>query len=108
MAIGCSRARPQTPVSRPSSVDASERTRPAYEALGSGHLLRAVADGGRYVTLEDGSRWEIHPRDRFRTVEWEPNESISVRTTRGEDGYAYEIVNTTDDDGALARLIASR
>ena len=77
-----------------------------YAALGSGHLLRAVAGNGRYVTLEDGSRWEIHPRDRFRTIDWEADSGISVRTTRGEDGYAYEIVNTTDDDGALARLIS--
>ena len=79
---------------------------PSYDALGSGHLLRAVSDNGRYVTLEDGSRWEIHPRDRFRTIDWEPDAGVAVRTTRAEDGYAYEIVNTTDDDGALAKLVA--
>ena len=95
------RPQTQTPgVSRPAAG--------TYEALGSGHLLRAVADDGRYLTLDDGSRWEIHPRDRFRTVEWEPDCGISVRTTRSEDGFGYEIVNTTSDDGAMARRVPPR
>ena len=76
-----------------------------YDALGSGHLLREVAENGRFITLEDGSRWEIHPRDRFQTTDWEPDSGISVRTTRIDDGYAYEIVNTSVDEGALARRI---
>jgi len=92
----------------PRPADASRPAAPAearYDAPGSGHRLRAVAEDGRYLTLEDGSRWEIHPRDRFRTVDWEPDAGISVRTTRADDGYGYEIVNTTEDDGALARYI---
>jgi hypothetical protein len=91
----------------PHPADVSRPAAPAssYDAPGSGHLLRAVAEGGRFLTLEDGSRWEIHPRDRFKTIEWEPDESISVRTTQTDDGYGYEIVNNTTDDGALARWI---
>ena len=77
-------------------------------ALGSGHLLREVTPDGRYVILEDGSRWEIHPRDRFQTVDWEPDASIAVRTTRSEDGFAFEVVNTTTDEGALAKFVPSR
>lgn len=94
----------------PARVRVPDATVPArtYDALGSGHLLRTVSDDGRYVTLEDGSRWEIHPRDRFRTIEWEPDAGVAVRTTRAEDGYGYEIVNTSDDDGALARPVSLR
>ena len=80
-------------------------TAPTYAALGGGHLLRAITDAGRFVTLEDGSRWEIHPRDRFQTEDWEPEANLTVRTTRAEDGYGYEIVNTQADEGALARLL---
>ena|SRR5579864_3325405 len=79
-----------------------------YSALGSGHLLRQVAPDGRYVVLEDGSTWEIHPRDRFQTADWEQNASIAVRTTRSEDGFGFEIVNTQTDEGALARLAPGR
>src|SRR5262249_10180050 len=58
-------------------VKRSERERaessrgPAYAGLGGGHVLRAVTDGGRFVTLEDGSRWEIAARDQYQTAEWE-------------------------------------
>lgn len=79
-----------------------------YNALGGGHRLREVTRDGRYVTLEDGSRWEIHPRDRFQTEDWETDTSLTVRTTRAEDGYGYEIVNTQTDEGALARFVPRR
>ena len=92
---------------RPASVSPPAAPASAqYDAPGSGHLLRAVAENGRFLTLEDGSRWEIHPRDRFRTAEWEPDSSISVRTTRPDDGYSYEIVNTSVDDSAPGRLVS--
>jgi hypothetical protein len=79
-----------------------------YAALGSGHLLREVSADGRYLMLEDGSRWEIHPRDRFQTVDWERDASISVRTTRPEDGFDHEIVNTQVDEGVLAKFVPKR
>ena len=112
MLFAACHARRQAADARPPDVrlktDAtSNRAAPSpYNALGSGHLLRAVAENGRYVTLEDGSRWEIHPRDRFRTIDWEPEAGISVRTTRPDEEFGYEIVNTTIDDGALARPLA--
>jgi hypothetical protein len=98
---GCARARPPAAVSAP----AGSAQTPAYTALGGGHLLRSVSEDGRYVTLEDGSVWEIEPSVRFQTAEWQPQAPISVRTGRGVDGYTYEVVNTQDDEGAMARFI---
>jgi hypothetical protein len=80
--------------------------RPArYSALGAGHLLRDVSSDGRFITLEDGSRWEVIPRDQFTSVEWQPPAAMAVRTTRGEDGFDYEVVNTNDDEGVLAKFL---
>ena len=79
-----------------------------YAALGSGHVLREVTPDGRYVTLEDGSRWEVHPRDRFQTADWEISANMAVRTTRAEDAYEYELVNTQADEGVLARFAPRR
>jgi hypothetical protein len=82
---------------------------PVYTALGGGHLVRAVTDKGRYVTLEDGSRWEISPRDQYQTVDWELLASVSVRTLpREEAGFVYELINTSVDEGAVANYISSR
>ncbi|MBI3400909.1 MAG: hypothetical protein HY048_05765 [Acidobacteria bacterium] len=101
---GCVRARPTAaPVRTPAAVAA-----PAYAALGGGHLLRAVTDEGRYLTLEDGSVWEVEPGVRFQTAEWQLDAPITVRTGRGENGYTYEVVNTQDDEGAMAKYVARR
>ena len=79
-----------------------------YTGLGGGHLIETVSPDGRYVTLEDRSRWEIHPRERFQTAEWQPLAGATVRNTPGEDGYLYTIVNTDDDEGALAKYLGRR
>jgi hypothetical protein len=101
---GCAAVRP---TARPVGA-APPAAAPAYAAFGGGHLLRSVSDEGRYVTLEDGSVWEIEPSVRFQTAEWQPQAPITVRTGRGEDGYTYEIVNTQDDEGAMAKYVARR
>jgi hypothetical protein len=77
-----------------------------YDALGGGHVIKDVSADGRYVTLEDRSRWEIHPLARFQTAEWQPPAGATVRNARAEDGYAYQIVNTDEDEGVLALCLA--
>jgi hypothetical protein len=89
--------------------EAPSAPKPAYSALGGGHVVRAVSDEGRYVTLEDGSKWEIEPGTRFQTVDWEPSANVTVRPASREDaGFGYELINTSTDEGALANLVSSR
>ena len=74
-----------------------------YSAVGSGHFIKAVGADGQSVTLEDGSVWEIDTRSWFFTAEWQPLERISIRRAASENGFNYEIDNTDQDNGALAR-----
>ena len=84
---------------------AAART-PAYTALGGGHIVRAVSADGRYVTLEDGSRWEVAPKDRYQTAEWDVSAAVTVRTLPGEEnGFGYELTNTSTDEGAIANYV---
>ncbi len=76
-----------------------------YGGVGSGHFVRAVTEDGQFVTLEDASRWEIEPRDRFRTAEWQADEGVSVRRARTETAFDFELDNTDRDDGAFARYL---
>jgi hypothetical protein len=90
-------------------TEAPAAQKKAYSALGGGHVVRAVSDAGRYVTLEDGSRWEIDAWARYLTVEWESSANVTVRPASREDaGFGYELINTNTDDGALANLVSSR
>jgi hypothetical protein len=79
-----------------------------YSAVGPGHYIRTVTDEGQFVTLEDASRWEIDPRVRFRSVEWQADEVITVRRGEPEDGFRYELDNIDRDNGVLATYLPRR
>ena len=44
-----------------------------------GFVVQGVEDGGRYVILEDGSRWEVEISDRATTASWRPDDFVTVR-----------------------------
>jgi hypothetical protein len=103
-AAGAAACRRQPPNTAPAPAPARAAA-PAYTAFGSGHLLREVTEHGRYITLEDGSRWEVKPSDQFQSVDWQPEASMTVRVARGENGFNYELLNTTDDEGVMVKFI---
>jgi hypothetical protein len=111
LASGCAAA--HKPALEPANKPASEPARrtalqPAYAAVGPGHFIRAVNDDGQYVTLEDGSVWEIEPSRRFETADWEVQAAVTVRRANGAGVFTYELDNTGDDEGALARYVPPR
>ena len=65
-------------------------------------------DDGRYVTLEDGSVWEIEPSVRFQTADWQLQAAVTVRRATPDGPFTYELDNTQDDEGALARYVPPR
>jgi hypothetical protein len=108
LASGCAATR--KPALEPANSQAAEPARkpalqPAYAAVGPGHFIRAVNDDGQYVTLEDGSVWEIEPSRRFETADWQAQAPVTVRRANGAGVFTYELDNTGDDEGALARYV---
>src|SRR5438309_1978292 len=106
LASGCSATHKPAlaPANRPAAEPAGKPAlQPAYAALGGGHFIRSVSDDGRYVTLEDGSVWEIEPSVRFQTVDWQLQAAVTVRRANADGPFTYELDNTQDDEGALAR-----
>jgi hypothetical protein len=103
LASGCAATHKR--VLEPANKPAAE---PAYSALGGGHFVRAVNDDGQYVTLEDGSVWEIEPSVRFQTVDWQLQAAVTVRRATADGSFTYELDNTQEDEGALARYVPPR
>ena len=58
-----------------------------YTGVGPGHYIRTVSPDGEYITLEDRSNWQIDPRVRFTSKEWQPDAGISVRRAEPDNGY---------------------
>ena len=78
----------------------------SYAAAGGGHWIRERSSGGRLVTLEDGSVWEISSMDRIYTTLWLATSRITVlEATEGVGAYKYWLINTDDGEKALAKFL---
>jgi len=75
-----------------------------------GLYVRAVDAGGRYVTLEDGSVWEVEISDRATTASWQPSDFVGVRPIAAPQAdYEHLLTRAGDlDQRAAVRLTGRR
>lgn len=76
-----------------------------YYDTGSGHWISEVSSSGRYVTLEDGSVWEIEPVGRIDTNLWLIVDDITVTDNGSTVGYPYQLINTSEGEVVDARYL---
>lgn len=74
-----------------------------------GLYVRAVDDGGRYVTLEDGSVWEVEISDRATSASWQPDDFVGVRSIAAPRGdYEHLLTRVGDLEQRAAVRLAGR
>jgi hypothetical protein len=75
-----------------------------------GFDVQAVADGGRYLTLEDGSLWEVDISDRATSAAWQPGDFVAVHPINApRDGYEWLLTRTENVEQRVAvKLIGHR
>jgi hypothetical protein len=74
-----------------------------------GLYIRAVEDDGRYLILEDGSRWEVEISDRATTGSWVPDDFVNLSfiwAPRGD--FEYLLTRVGDLDQRAAARLAGR
>ena len=74
-----------------------------------GLYIRAVEDDGRYLVLEDGSRWEIEISDRARTASWTPDDFVNlswISAPRGD--FEYLLTRAGELESRAAARLAGR
>jgi len=77
-----------------------------YLGTGGGHWIQEVSSNGRFITLEDGSLWDIQAIDQVDTALWLPVTNITVRVARTPSGdFKYILLNTEDGEQALAKYL---
>lgn len=80
-----------------------------YAGLGGGHWISNTGSDGAIITLEDGSIWQISSVDQVDTALWLPTTSITVIKSRSPIGdYKYELINTDDNEKALAKYLGQQ
>jgi hypothetical protein len=74
----------------------------------SGVRIAAVLDGGSWIELADGTRWEVFLADRPSTDTWRAGDFVNVRflpIRLGDKGrFAYQLVNGREGNEAAVRF----
>jgi len=74
----------------------------------SGVRIAAVLDGGSWIELADGTRWEVFLADRPSTDNWRAGDFVNVRflpIRLGDKGrFAYQLVNGREGNEAAVRF----
>ena len=85
---------------------ATNRRTGEYTGVGNGHWIKTKSDNGAFVTLEDGSLWEINSIDRIDTSLWLPITDITVILSHDPIGdYKYELIDTEGGEKALSKYV---
>ena len=74
-----------------------------------GLYVHAVDAGGRWVTLEDGSVWEVEFSDRATAASWEPDDFVGIRHISAPRGdYEHQLTRVGDLEQRAAVRLAGR
>lgn len=73
-------------------------------ALPLGLTIREVTDDGSFVTLEDGSVWEIRLPQRPVASSWQPGDFVQLKTVWAPVDRFETLLARGDADRAEARL----
>lgn len=77
------------------------------DRLPVGFDVTAVADGGRYLTLQDGRTWEVEISDRATTGSWGAGDFVALRRISAPRGdYEWLLLRRGElDQQAAVRLV---
>jgi hypothetical protein len=74
-------------------------------ALPLGMAIREVIDDGSFVTLEDGSVWEIRLNGRPVASSWKPGDFVQLKTIWAPVDRFETLLAHGDSDRAEAKLV---
>jgi hypothetical protein len=73
-----------------------------------GLTVREVTDDGSFVTLEDGSVWEIRLRQRPVASSWHPGDFVQLKTIWAPVDRFETLLAHGDTDRAEAKLVGRK
>lgn len=98
-------ARPSAAQARPALAGCSWNCHNVELPLGL--AVREVVDGGSFVTLEDGSVWEIRMSQRPVASSWSPGDVVQLKTIHAPVD-RFEILLAHGDTDRVEARLASR
>jgi hypothetical protein len=75
----------------------------------AGFDIEAVTEDGRYVTLQNGTLWEVEISDRATTASWHAGDFVRIRRIWApRDGYDWLLTKSENVEQPAAVKLAGR
>jgi hypothetical protein len=75
----------------------------------AGFDIQAVDEGGRYLTLQNGTVWEVEISDRATTASWEAGNFVDIRRIWApRNGYDWLLTKTENVEQLAAVKLVGR
>jgi hypothetical protein len=76
----------------------------------AGFDIQDVTEGGRYVTLQNGTTWEVEISDRATTASWEAGNFVGIRRIWApRNGYDWLLTKSENvEQSAAVKLVGRR
>ena len=75
----------------------------------AGFDIQAVSEDARYVTLQNGTVWEVEISDRATTASWQSGDFVGIRRIWApRDGYDWLLTKTENVEQPAAVKLAGR
>lgn len=75
----------------------------------AGFDIDSVTDGGRYISMRNGTVWEVEISDRATTGSWEAGDFVGVdRIWAPRDGYELQLRKSGNTDELVAVKLVGR
>jgi hypothetical protein len=68
------------------------------------HSIRKVENLGEYITLDDGSRWQVSFMDKSKTMMWMMTDDVSVASYMGSK---FKITHSKRNETVEATYVAA-
>jgi hypothetical protein len=75
----------------------------------AGFDIQAITEDARYLTLQNGSVWEVEISDRATTGSWQPGDFVAIRRIWApRDGYDWLLTKSDNVEQSAAVKLVGR
>lgn len=77
------------------SVNAKKSSNDVTQSFSQSYPISKISEGGQFITLSNGSSWQVEPSARYLSQGWSTGDPIFVVKVKNAMGSPYELYNGT-------------
>ncbi len=89
------------------SVNGKPASSEVTDTMKTSYSITSITSGGQFVTLSDGSVWQIEPSARYMAQGWSSGQTVFVFHQKEATGQPYRLFNGTTARSVVAYRVSA-